>query len=277
MIVIINFRHQRLLYIPTLRTATQSVAQFILTLTSKMKAYHTTLLRAVQLIFIAYLLSPTHMAADRTTLLWAIEVLCVSEFLSRGLVLSLERMIGILAPSTTGRILSTTVGVILPFMVNLQFMRRFLEQLQPGAPTIDIPVVQRRNVALTILCTLLLVSGFLLGTWRYLRSSRFRDVEDRRRRLEELWQTYSALFDAFIGLLLALRSHQLFWEVLVTVSQSRNIPEGSLGQSRILERMNQISRDREVLGWLLELQIAQGGRLENMFPGWFLEALDIPE
>lgn len=277
MTVVINFRHQRLLGIPTSRTATQSVAQFILTLAHKMEAYHTTLLRAVQLLFIAYVLSPTHVATDRTILLWAVEVLCVAEFLSRGLVLSLERMIGILAPSTPGRILSTTIGVILPFIVNLQFFRRFLEQLQPGVPTIDIFVVQRRNVALTILCTLLLASGFLLATWRYLRSSRFRDVEDRRRRLEELWNTISALFDAFIGLLLALRSHQLFWEILVTVSQSRNIPEDSLSQSRILERMNQISKDREVLGWLLELQIAQGGRLENMFPGWFLEALDIPE
>ncbi|KAG6356484.1 hypothetical protein INS49_015872 [Diaporthe citri] len=220
------------------------------------------------------------MAANRTTLLWAVEVLCVAEFLSQGLVLYLERMIGILvrgnlAWSIQGSILSTIVGVILPFMVNLHFIRCFLEELQPEAETIDFTVIQRRHIAIAILCILLLALGLLLGTGRYLRTSRPPGLEDRRRRLEELWNTVSALFDAAIGLLLALRSHQIFWEILVVVSQSRNILEASLDQSGISERMNQISKGRVLLGWLLELQTAHTTRiLENVFVNWVLDALD---
>lgn len=276
MTVIANFRqHQRLLCISALLTATQSVRRFILTIKDKMKADHTTLLLAVQLLFIAYVLSPTNMATNRTTLLLAVEVLCAAEFLSQGLTISLEKMIATLAPSTPRRKLSTTIGVILPFMVNLHFIRCFLEQSQPEAQTIDFTDIQRTHIAIAILCMLLLASGLLLGTWRYLRASRSPSLEDRRRRLDELWQTFSALFDAFIGLLLALRSHQLFWQILVTVSQSRNIPEASLDQSGLPEHMNEISNGRVLLAWLLELQIGHAGRLWNMFPGWFLDALDM--
>lgn len=242
-----------------------------------MKADHTTLLLAVQLLFTAYVVSPTNMAANRTTLLWAMEILCLAEFLSHGLVLFLKRVIGILAPSTPERMLSTTIGVILPLPVNLHFIRCFLEQSGPGAPTFDITVIHREHIAFTILCVLLLVSCFLLGTWRYLRASRSAGLENHRRRLEEFRRMLSALLDASIGLLLALRSHQLLWDILVAVYQSRNIPEASLDQTGILERMNQISKDRVLLGWLLELQTVHIGGFENMFPRWVRDALNIPE
>lgn len=276
MTVIVNFwQHQRLLCISALLTATQSVHRFILTIKDKTKADHTTLLLAVQLLFIAYVLSPTNMATNRTTLLLAVEVLCAAEFLSQGLAISLAKMIGTLTPRTPHHTLSTTIGVVFPFMVNLHFIRCFLEQLQPEAQPINFTDIQRTHIVIAILCILLPASGVLLGTWRYLRASRSTRFEDRRRGLQELWNTFSALFDAFIGLLLALRSHQLFWQILVTVSQSRNILEARLDRSGIPEAMNEISRGRVLLGWLLELQTAQMGRFENMFPGWFLDALDM--
>ncbi|KAI7774078.1 hypothetical protein LA080_009315 [Diaporthe eres] len=242
-----------------------------------MKVDHTTLLLAVQLLFIAYVLAPTGMAANRATLLWAVEALCLAEFLSRGVVLFLEKMIVILAPSTPGRRFSTTIGVMLPLPVNLHFIRCFLEQSQPEAPTFDITFIHRGHIAFMVLSILLLASAFLSGTWRYLRASRSPDLEGHRRRIQEFRRMLSALLDAFIGIILALRSHQLLWDVLVAVAQSRNIPEARLDRAGILDRMNQISKDRVLLGWLLEIQNAHMGQLENRLRRWFFDALDIPE
>lgn len=218
------------------------------------------MITAIQLLFFAYIVSPSHIAADRITLVLAFDLLCVAELLSCGLALVLRSIIAISAPRNPRPLMIATVDIVIPLIVNLYSISRFLEQLHPGAPAIDFNIIRKRHVVLVLLSLWLLLSRFLLGTWHHLLSTRPTDREDSRRRLRNFWLMVAAVSDVCMCLLLALTSHLVFWKILDTAG-----PPGNTSEATTLTRMDEISKIRAMSGWLLVARDFYVVALEDVF------------
>lgn len=230
---------------------------------------------AVKVFFMSCTHPSANPSANRTTIILADELLCITELLSWGLMIILERIIGIFARGTAGHILTTAIGAVVPLAVSLRFSRCFLKQLQPGSPAIDIIDNWMIHLKITIIVLVLLGFGSLLGASYYMLSTRPRDEEDYRRRLAKLRQLSWALFDSSMCFLVALFSHALCWKILGTISLSQNIAEAGLDQENILDHIGRISRVRKYMGWFLLVRDVHAGTLgEDLFPRWFLQELN---
>lgn len=248
---------------------------YLLAIADKMKA-HTAFLLAVQMIFMAYVLSSATTMANGATFRLAVELLRAAELFSRGLVPVLRRIVGILAPRTARSILSSTVRVLSPLIINLLFISFFLEQLQPEAPAIDSGVIDRSLNAIESVGHLLLVSGLPLILRCCLLVIRNPGPEEDHRIIGQL-QYICVLLDVFLSLTIVSISHLLFWKILDGVHASANISETNLENSGILNYIDGISKVRLLLCWVLQVQKSSMRELEGIVPHWIIDGLNFPE
>lgn len=204
-----------------------------------MLAYHVAPVFAIQLVFFAYLLCPANELASHATLRLAIEWLFFAGTIAESLTHLAQALIG--PPVTnTRRILRTTVDIVYPLNINLNYILFFLEKLLGEARDAEDATLRAIRYASATSHSVLYV---LLGL---VSVNSIAGLVDER--LGRIMFSVRELLDVMIFFLIGLWSLVALHGIFPAVQP--NIPGAPLNEFELLDVMDWTLFHRETVVWL---------------------------